>query len=262
MYQYYPVEIAHIDASDYNVPMQESPYVRDDQAVPDNTSANLSDLSDLSENVSDSFIEGIALQEWPRLQPRRVFLREMAGTLLLVVSIYCVVNLATARYVVEGASMEPNFHNDQLIVVNRAAYIFGAPARGDVIVFHDPEDPAHDFIKRVIGLPNEVIEIRDGRVFVNHVKVDEPYIPQLCEDRHCDGVWTTDPEHYFVLGDNRSHSHDSHSFGPLDRSLIIGQAQVRYWPPSDWGVIPHYEYRFAGNGPPTAPTGPANTVQR
>ncbi len=225
--------------------MQESPSVLDDRAVLEVTFNNR--------------IEG---EERPRLRSRRTAFRELGVTLLLITSIYCAVNLATARYVVEGASMEPNFHNDQLIVVNRAAYVFGVPARGDVIVFHDPEDPAHDFIKRIIGLPNEVIEIRDGTVFINNVKLDEPYIAQFCQDRRCDGVWTTDAEHYFVLGDNRDHSHDSHRFGPVDRSLIIGQAWVRYWPPSDWGLIPHYEYGLFRYTPQTASTRPGNAVQR
>ncbi len=223
--------------------MQESPCGLDDRAV----------LEGISADHNES-------QDRPRLYLRRAFPRELVETLLLVISIYCLVNLATARYVVEGASMEPNFRNDQLIVVNRAAYLFGAPARGDVIVFHDPEDPSHDFIKRVIGLPGETVQIQDGSVFVNGVKLGEPYIAQLCQDRRCDGVWTTDAEHYFVLGDNRSHSHDSHSFGPLDRSLIIGQAWVRYWPPSDWGIIPHYDYGLLGYRSPA--TGPSNTVQR
>ncbi len=206
--------------------------------------------------MEEVFAPRIVIPERPVLHPRHAFRRELFETLLLVISIYCLVNLATARYVVEGASMEPNFRTDQLIVVNRAAYVFGVPARGDVIVFHDPEDPSHDFIKRVIGLPGEKIQIRDGNVFVNDVKLYEPYIAQFCEDRRCDGVWTTDAEHYFVLGDNRSHSHDGHNFGPLDRSLIIGQAWVRYWPPSAWGVIPHYEVGFLQYTPP------ANTVQR
>lgn len=173
--------------------------------------------------------------------------RETCKTLLLVVSLYCLVNLATARFVVEGASMSPSFYTDQFIVVNRLAYIFGSPARGDVVVFHNPEDPSHDFIKRLIGLPGETVRIDDGRISIDGKPVEEPYVAELCQDKRCDGQWTLDANHYFVLGDNRSRSHDSHNFGPLDQSLIIGQAWIRYWPPQDWGVITHYNYGLAAH---------------
>jgi signal peptidase I len=179
----------------------------------------------------------------PRLASRRSLLREALETLLLIVSIYCLVNLATARYVVEGASMAPNFSSDQFIIVSRLAYLLGSPSRGDVIVFHNPQDPSHDFIKRVIGLPGEAVQIADGKVYIDGAPLDEPYVAELCQNHRCDNTWTLDADHYFVLGDNRSHSHDGHSFGPLDRSLIIGKAWIRYWPPTDWGIIPHYDYR-------------------
>jgi signal peptidase I len=216
------------------------------------------------EGVPDHSIKSL---EHPRLRSRRSLFRETVETLLWVASIYCLVNLATARYVVEGSSMEPNFHNDQFIVVNRTAYLLGAPARGDVIVFHNPENPARDFIKRVIGLPGEQVVIRDGKVYINGILLNEPYVAELCQDRLCDGAWTIDTEHYFVLGDNRSHSHDGHSFGPLNRSLIIGQAWIRYWPPSAWSAIPHYDYGTPRYTPPDASVtsvsvGQADAAQR
>ncbi len=188
----------------------------------------------------------------PRLASRRSLPREIIETALLIASIYCIVNLATARYVVEGASMAPNFKTDQFIIVSRLAYLLGNPARGDVIVFHNPEDPAHDFIKRVIGLPGETVKTVDGKVYINDVALNEPYVAELCQAQRCDGTWTLDADHYFVLGDNRSHSHDGHSFGPLDRSLIIGQAWVRYWPPPDWSIIPHYDYGPLGYASPAS----------
>ncbi len=178
----------------------------------------------------------------PRLSPRRSLLREIVETILVVFSIYCAVNLATARFVVEGASMAPNFHSDELILVSRITYLLGDPRRGDVIVFHDPEDTSRDFIKRVIGLPGETIKIREGKVYVNDVPLNEPYIAALCAEKRCDGTWTLTTDQFFVLGDNRNNSHDGHSFGPLNRVLIVGQALARYWPPAEWGVIPHYDY--------------------
>jgi signal peptidase I len=182
-----------------------------------------------------------------------VSLRDVADTLFAVIMLYCIINLATARYVVEGASMEPNFHSDQFVVVNRLPYLLGSPARGDVIVFHNPENPSQDFIKRVIGLPGETIKIVDGRVYVNERLLEEPYIAERCHSQRCDGNWTVGPDQYFVLGDNRSHSRDGHNFGPLDRNLIIGMAWVRYWPPKDWGIITHQDFDSQSNESPLVP---------
>jgi signal peptidase I len=184
---------------------------------------------------------------------RGVSLRDVAETLFAVLMLYCMINLATARYVVEGASMEPTFRSDQFVVVNRLPYLLGSPARGDVIVFHNPENPSQDFIKRVIGLPGEMIRIEDGRVFVNEMPLEEPYIVERCGNHRCDGNWTVGPDQYFVLGDNRSHSRDGHNFGPVDRNLIIGLAWVRYWPPKDWGVITHQDFDSPRNESPLAP---------
>jgi len=176
-----------------------------------------------------------------RLRAGRPVWREVFDFALLVVGVYTLVNLVTARAVVEGASMQPNFYTGQLIIVNRLVYLFGDPVRGDVIVLHDPEDPSQDFIKRVVGLPGEEIVIREGRVYVNGTLLNEPYIPTFCTSG-CDGTWELDADHYFVLGDNRPNSHDSHAFGPLDRRLIVGRAWVRYWPLSDFGLIPDPNY--------------------
>lgn len=184
----------------------------------------------------------------PSLLSRNTFWRDVIEILLLIVTIYTLVNLATARAVVEGASMQPNFYTGQLVIVNRFAYYFNNPQRGDVVVLHDPEDPSQDFIKRVVGLPGEVVQIKEGRVYINGTLIDEPYIPRFCTSG-CDGTWTLDSEHYFVLGDNRPNSHDSHSFGPLDRKLIVGKAWIRYWPPQDIGMIPSQNY------------GPVNTAR-
>jgi signal peptidase I len=177
----------------------------------------------------------------PGLTRHRAIWRDVFEIVLLVVTIYTLVNLATARAVVEGQSMQPNFYTGQLVIVNRFAYYFASPQRGDVIVLHDPLDPTQDFIKRVMGLPGETIQIREGRVYVNGTELDEPYITDFCR-AGCDGTWTVKPDEYFVLGDNRSNSFDSHSFGPISRQLIVGQAWIRYWPPQDMGFIQHPGY--------------------
>jgi len=177
----------------------------------------------------------------PGLSRQHSLWRDVIEIVLLIVTIYTLVNLATARAVVEGQSMQPNFYTGQLVIVNRFAYYFLEPQRGDVIVLHDPKDPSQDFIKRVVGLPNETVQIQGGRVYINGVELDEPYIAEFCR-AGCDGTWTLKSDEYFVLGDNRSNSFDSHSFGPIARSLIVGQAWIRYWPPQDVGMIQHPGY--------------------
>jgi len=193
----------------------------------------------------------------PRLTARLAPLRELLEFGLLLLGIYTLVNLATARAIVEGESMQPNFYTDQLIVVNRLVYYFNAPTRGDVIVLHDPEDPSQDFIKRLIGLPGEEVAIRAGRVYINGSLLDEPYIQAFCSV--CDGTWELDADHYFVLGDNRPNSHDSHAFGPIDRRLIVGRAWIRYWPPQDFSIIPDPVYGPINVQRPATPPPPART---
>lgn len=177
----------------------------------------------------------------PGLLSRNALWRDVIEVVLLIAIIYTFVNLATARAVVEGSSMQPNFATGQLVIVNRFAYFFSSPQRGDVVVLHNPSNNNEDYIKRVIGLPNEYVQIRDGRVYVNGMMLDEPYIAKFCK-AGCDGTWQLDADEYFVLGDNRGSSHDSHSFGPIKGSLIVGQAWVRYWPLPDFSVIDHPRY--------------------
>lgn len=181
---------------------------------------------------------------------RRSLLREILDTLLMIVAIYTLINLLTARFVVEGSSMNPNFASGQFIIVNRLSYLVGEPRRGDVVVFVSPDEPGHDFIKRVLGLPGETVAVRDGLVYINEEPLYEPYIsaPPTYQ-----GEWTLGADEYFVLGDNRNNSRDSHAFGPLRRDKIVGQAWVVYWPLEDWGFVPHYDYDAP---PPHIPTPP------
>lgn len=182
----------------------------------------------------------------PEIRQGRSFWRELVETVILIAAIYAFVNLATARFVVDGRSMLPNFETDQFIIVSRISYVLGDPQRGDVVVFHNPDDPDHDFIKRVIGLPGETITIQSGRVYVNGERLEEPYIQNFCRGTVCDDTWEIGPDEYFVLGDNRSSSRDSHNFGPISRDLIVGRAFLRYWPPSDWAIITRESYSEDG----------------
>lgn len=200
----------------------------------------------------------------PSLTRRRGAVREIIETLLLVISIYALVNLSTARFVVEGSSMEPNFHSDEFVIVSRLAYIIGDPERGDVIVFHFDEERKRDFIKRIVGLPGETVEMREGRVYINGVLLDEPYIEDHCRPTLCsDEIWQLGEDDFFVLGDNRNSSQDSHDFGAIDREQIIGRAWVRYWPVEAWQIIPHHDYHNIPEEPlPPPSVTPAPTEER
>jgi signal peptidase I len=182
----------------------------------------------------------------PRLGGRGQFIREILETALLILTIYTLVNLTTARYMVEGNSMEPNFHDGQYIIVSRLAYMLGDPQRGDVIVFHYPKNPDREFIKRITGLPGETISVHDGQVFADGVPLEEPYIEV---NFAYSGEWTLGPDEFFVLGDNRTNSNDSHDFGPIDRSVVVGRAWISYWPPQCLGIVSHHTYAVDGNAP-------------
>jgi signal peptidase I len=175
----------------------------------------------------------------------RGFAREVLETLILIGAIYALVNLATVRFIVEGPSMQPNFHTGQVLVISRMAYLFGNPTRGDIVVFNPPNKPPDEppYIKRVIGTPGDTVEIRDAKVYVNGQMLDEPYINEPCQPSSCQAAkWELGPNEYFVMGDNRNHSQDSRAFGKVTRDRIIGEALIRYWPPPDWGIVNRIAY--------------------
>lgn len=175
----------------------------------------------------------------------RGFGREILETILLIGAIYALVNLATVRFIVEGPSMQPNFHTGQVLVVSRLNYMFNPPQRGEIVIFNAPGQPPEEppYIKRVIGLPGETVEIRDTKVYVNGQELFEPYINEPCESGRCvNRTWTLEADEYFVMGDNRNHSSDSRAFGAVKRERIIGEALIRYWPPSDWGLVSNVAY--------------------
>lgn len=165
--------------------------------------------------------------------------REIIETIILTVLIYLAVNFVSARFRIEGSSMEPSMHNDQYVLVDKISYMLGKPQRGDVIVFNYPQATERDFIKRVIGLPGETISVMGGVVYVNDQPLTEPYINQVTG---YEGTWTLSAEQYFVMGDNRNSSSDSHIWGPLDYKYFVGRAVFVYWPPDSWGLVPHYTY--------------------
>ena len=131
-------------------------------------------------------------------------------------------------FYVEGASMEPSFYDKEYLIINEITYRFNEPQRGEVIVFKYPKNPRQYYIKRIIGLPGETIEIRDGQVHINNEILGEEYIELLSSDNRRTVV--LGDNEYFVLGDNRKNSSDSRIFGPLKGKYIIGKVWFRGWP--------------------------------
>ncbi len=163
---------------------------------------------------------------------------ELLHTALIAVLLFMAVNIITARIRVEGISMEPSLHDGQFVVVNRLAYQWQEPIRGDIVVFYFPQNPSRRFIKRVIGLQGDTINVQSGQVFVNGVLLEEPYI---AAPSNFSGEWTVERGKVFVLGDNRNNSSDSPDWGGLPIDEIIGKAIFVYWPLDTVGLIPHYD---------------------
>jgi signal peptidase I len=138
---------------------------------------------------------------------------------LLVALSGCDILFRQRTIVMEGPSMEPTIHSGQEVAIERVRA--SDLSRGDIIVFANPSNRSGEsLLKRVIGLPGEEVEIEDGRVFINGQLLEEPYVKAFCQIG-CDGHWTLGNDQYFVLGDNRRNSYDSHSFGPIGADLIL-----------------------------------------
>ena len=169
----------------------------------------------------------------------RSLLREALETILLTLIIFLALNTATGRFQVRGSSMETTLHDGQYLVISKLTYWVHPPERGDIIVFHPPNSTADDYIKRVVGLPGEQVEIRDGAVWVDGLLLEEPYITN---PGFYSGAWSLGDEEHFVLGDNRGNSSDSHSWGMLPQENIVGKAWLCYWPPEEWSLVAHYTF--------------------
>lgn len=138
---------------------------------------------------------------------------------------------------VEGTSMAPHLSDQERIFINKFIYKFEPIQRGDIVVFRYPRDPRKSFIKRVVGLPKETIEIRRGVVYINGLRLREDYLPPQELDLHSYPATHLARDHYFVLGDHRRSSNDSRAWGTVHRDYIYGKAVFAYWPLERFGLI-------------------------
>jgi len=174
------------------------------------------------------------------------FLREVLITVIIAVLLFLGIHYSVYRAEVIGSSMEPNLHNGESVFINKLAYQFGhTPHRGDVIVLIPPAElrSENDFIKRVIGLPGEVVELKNGKVYVhqadgNTIQLDETYVSDPSMQNFVSDI--IPPGNYFVLGDNRNNSSDSRGGWTVPLKDIVGKAWLVIWPPADFGTAPNY----------------------
>lgn len=155
------------------------------------------------------------------------FAVDTVETVLLALILFLGINAVSDRVRVENISMQPTLYSGEFVLVNKLAYKLGSPHIGDIIVFPYPKDPQEKYIKRVIGLPGDVVKVANGTVYVNNQPLDEPYI---AAPPAYDGVWQVPQGDLFVLGDNRNQSSDSHVWGYVPIDTVIGRALVIYWP--------------------------------
>lgn len=148
-------------------------------------------------------------------------------------SIFIIYRFVAQPFLVQGASMEPNFYDGNYLIVDEVTYRFQSPARGEVIVFHNPTNEKEFYIKRIIGLPGERIVIKGSNVSADGAMINEIYLPSDLKFNNDIDI-TLKSDEYFVMGDNRLHSFDSRIWGPLKKDKIVGAVRVRFWPPAQF----------------------------
>lgn len=173
----------------------------------------------------------------------RSFLHDILTTLILAAVIFFGLQFTIEHSVVISSSMMPSLQVNQHLIINKVVYRFHEPERGDIIVFHPTNGQPGDYIKRIIGLPGESVEIREGIVYIHKkdgsvLPLDEPYITERAK-RPFEGDIIPENE-YFVLGDNRNNSSDSRSGWTVPRQKIVGKAWLSIWPRDRWGLAPNY----------------------
>lgn len=168
------------------------------------------------------------------------YIRDILITIVIAVVVFLGLRLTIGTFEVYGTSMVPNIYPSDYILADKVSYHFRGPERGEVIILNSPQQSEKDLIKRVIGLPGDTVEIKDNKVSINGVIINEPYIKEPIKYDYAKHTIPLDS--YFVLGDNRNISADSHSGWFLTSDDIIGRAMVIYWPFSRMSIIEHYDY--------------------
>ena len=189
----------------------------------------------------------------------RVIIRELFETVILALLIFMALHTSVQNFRVQGPSMRPTLEAGEHVMVNKLVYLsfqaqdiarlvpfldlgdernmfpFHEPRRGEVVIFEFPEDVTRDFVKRIVAVSGETVEIKQGRVFVDGVEIDEPYLTR--RDRGNYGPTTVPDGNYFVLGDNRPASHDSRHWGTVPTDKLVGRAWVSFWPLDRWHAL-------------------------
>ena len=190
--------------------------------------------------------------------------RELIETVILALLIFLALRFSVQNYQVDGPSMEPTLEQSQHLLVNRLVYLrfdardlarflpfiddrgqehlfpFHPPHRGEIIVFRFPGDESKDFVKRVIGVPGDTVQITKGQVLINGRQLDEPYVTN--HDRRDMALVTVTEGSYFVLGDNRRRSDDSRGWGLVPADNVIGRAWLTYWPLDRWHLLQAFRW--------------------
>jgi signal peptidase I len=182
--------------------------------------------------------------EAPKKKPMKINVREVLIMALVFLVVFAAVQFSVQSFRVDGPSMQPSFLEDEFIMVNKLTYRFSDPRRGDVIIFDPPKervDSNYPFIKRVIGLPGELVEIRHGDIYIDGRLLVEKPVMERPRTMDMDAV-RIEKDHYFVMGDNRDNSRDSTEGWTVPRDNIIGRSWMIYWPLSHWGLSPDYSY--------------------
>lgn len=169
------------------------------------------------------------------------FLLDIIEAVVTALAIFVIIWLFFFQaHQVKGASMHPTFESGDYILTDKISYRFREPKRGDIVVFHSPKS-RDDYIKRIVALPGEEIQLKNNTIYINDEPLDEEYLPEETPTRP--GGFLSEEAimmgegNYFVFGDNRNHSSDSRDFGPISREELVGRAWLRYWPITEIGLV-------------------------
>lgn len=158
---------------------------------------------------------------------------DLVKTIVLIVVLTYVIRLFLIQpFIVDGQSMEPSFHNNDYLITEKVSFKIRSPERGEIVIIHPPDNPEINYIKRIVGLPGDTIQVKDGFVYANHKRLDESYLPSgdiTATNKENYSIILKDKE-YFVMGDNRNHSRDSREIGPIPYQNIVSRIWLRLLP--------------------------------